>query len=121
METHASQGVKDFLKSQGLFEPVGIFVFAPGAFIVLAFVVAFINHRNIKKAQKTGGQAKLMEIHDCASCELDCAKRVDTAKAEKSVQSAVPQKEVDKIPTIQTTMQSMNDELDKLESEVKEG
>ena len=99
---NASQGVKDFMESQGLFEPIGIFVFAPGAFIVLAFVVAFINHRNIKKAAKTGDKAKLLEVHDCASCELECAKRTEPMKKTSP------------------GMQSLNDELDKLEKTVEE-
>ena len=106
VDANASQGVKDFLESQGLFEPVGIFVFAPGAFIVLAFVVAFINHRNIKKAAKKGEKAKLLEVHDCASCELDCAKRTEPKKAE-------PKKTI-------STMKSLNDELDELEKTVEE-
>ncbi len=34
----------------GLYTPITIFVLAPGAFFVLAFLVAFINKRNAKKA-----------------------------------------------------------------------
>ena len=74
--------LSEFLQNQGLFEPVGIFVFAPGAFLVLAFVVAFINHRNIKKAAKTGEKAKLCELADCASCDKVCASNPNSVKTE---------------------------------------
>ena len=73
IDQNAGGKVAAFLKSQGIFEPIGIFVFAPGAFLVLAFVVAFINHRNIKKAAKTGEKAKLCTLADCASCDHVCA------------------------------------------------
>ena len=44
------------------------FVSAPGAFLVLAFIIAFINRRHIKKAKKTGGKAETCRLADCASC-----------------------------------------------------
>ena len=50
-------------------QPVSIFIFAPGAFFVLAFVIAFINRRNIKKAKASGAEPKLCTIADCASCQ----------------------------------------------------
>ncbi len=75
----------DFLQKQGLFEPVGIFVFAPGAFLVLAFVIAFINHRNIKKAAKLGEKAKLCELADCASCDKVCASNPKNAESTDKV------------------------------------
>lgn len=50
-----------------LFEPISIFVASPGAFFVLAFIVAFINSRAIKKAEKEGKKPELCRIADCAS------------------------------------------------------
>lgn len=49
-------------------EPIAIFIFAPGAFFVLAFIIAFINHRNIKKAKKNGTEPQLCKLADCAAC-----------------------------------------------------
>ena len=57
------------MSKQGIFKPIGIFVSAPGAFLVLAFIIAFINHRNIKKAKKNGEVAKVCKLADCASCQ----------------------------------------------------
>ena len=66
---NASEKVNDILSKQGIFKPIGIFVSAPGAFLVLAFIIAFINHRNIKKAKKNGEEAKVCKLADCASCQ----------------------------------------------------
>lgn len=51
------------------FETISIFVFAPGAFLVLAFIIAFINKMNINKAKKTGAKAELCKLADCANCQ----------------------------------------------------
>lgn len=67
-ESHASEKVFQILSDQGLFQPASIFVSAPGAFLVLAFIIAFINRRHIKKAKKTGGKAETCRLADCASC-----------------------------------------------------
>lgn len=50
------------------FEPIGIFVMAPGAFLVLAFVIAIMNKISINKAKKTGDTPKICDIADCANC-----------------------------------------------------
>lgn len=68
-ESHTSEKVFETLSNQGLFQPASIFVSAPGAFIVLAFIIAFINHRNIKKAKKTGEKPQLCTLADCANCQ----------------------------------------------------
>ena len=47
---------------------IPIFIFAPGAFIVLAFIIAILNKRNINKAKKEGSMPSLCTIADCASC-----------------------------------------------------
>ena len=67
-ESHASEKVFQILSDQGLFQPASIFVSAPGAFLVLAFIIAFINRRHIKKAKKTGEKAETCRLADCASC-----------------------------------------------------
>jgi electron transport complex protein RnfE len=51
-----------------LYDPIAIFTANPGAFFVLAFIVAFINSRAIKKAKKNGEKAELCKIADCAAC-----------------------------------------------------
>lgn len=65
---NAGSKVVSTLEEQGIFEPTSIFVFAPGAFFVLAFIIAFINHRNIKKAKKSGTKPELCSLADCAAC-----------------------------------------------------
>ncbi len=51
------------------FETISIFVFAPGAFLVLAFIIAFINKMNIVKAKKAGKEPELCTLADCANCQ----------------------------------------------------
>lgn len=54
--------------------PIAIFVMAPGAFFVLAFIVAFINNGKNTKAKKAA-LAKTecsVENHDCANCSHKC-------------------------------------------------
>jgi electron transport complex protein RnfE len=46
------------------YEPITIFVLAPGAFFVLAFLVAVINRVNRSKAAKTGAAVR---------CDAGCA------------------------------------------------
>ncbi len=69
IENNASEKVVNVLQEQGIFHSIGIFISAPGAFLVLAFIIAFINHRNIKKAAKTGEKANLCKLADCAGCQ----------------------------------------------------
>lgn len=68
IENNAGEKVVQVLREQGLFQPVGIFISAPGAFLVLAFIIAFINRRSIKKAEKNGGEPSLCKLADCAGC-----------------------------------------------------
>ncbi len=57
--------------------PISIFINPPGAFFVLAFLIAFINHRNIKKAKKAGEEPQLCKLADCANCHnTACAGKV---------------------------------------------
>ncbi len=59
-----------------LWDPIAIFTSNPGAFFVLAFLIAGINAFAIRKAKKTGGKPKLRRIDTCAGCtNLSCAGR----------------------------------------------
>lgn len=49
------------------YQPIGIFVLAPGAFIVLAFLIAFLNARKNHK-QKAEGNDTICRMEDCAHC-----------------------------------------------------
>lgn len=69
VNNNASDKVAKIFAEQGMFEPTAIFIFAPGAFFVLAFIIAFINHRNIKKAKSAGEAPKLCKLADCAACQ----------------------------------------------------
>lgn len=68
---HMPQGFIDWLGAQ---YPIAIFVMAPGAFFVLAFIVAIINNSKNTAAKK----AALSKVgcdsldHDCANCKHKC-------------------------------------------------
>lgn len=49
------------------YQPIGIFVLSPGAFIVLAFLIAFLNYRKQKK-QKTDTNDTICRGEDCMHC-----------------------------------------------------
>lgn len=51
-----------------LFDPIAIFSFNPGAFFVLAFIIAGINAHEIRKSKKTGEKPKLRRIDGCSDC-----------------------------------------------------
>ncbi len=72
--------VRELLGSGSIFgfelfsTPISIFINPPGAFFVLAFLIAFLNYRNIKKAKKTGEKPELCKLADCANCQnVACA------------------------------------------------
>ena len=60
--------------------PIAIFVMAPGAFFVLATIVAILNNARLKKADKSN-KAKIAVTeckvgdHDCANCHEKCEHR----------------------------------------------
>jgi electron transport complex protein RnfE len=67
------------------YEPVTIFVLAPGAFFVLAALTAFQNYLKIKGAKKGKDTSKIGSgcRHDCMNCgEKGCAERFYDANAE---------------------------------------
>ena len=74
-----------------LYTPITIFVLAPGAFFVLAFIIAFINRRNAKKAADAlaNGQEvpETCRPDSCAGCinAACCGKIMDVAAAEKKI------------------------------------
>ena len=56
-----------------VFTPMTIFIMPPGAFLVLACLVAAMNKINMVKAEKAGKEEKLIEsCGDCASCSVGC-------------------------------------------------
>lgn len=55
------------------YEPTNIMILAPGAFLTLGLIMAFINNKNLKKGKD------LLKIHDCESCGMGC----DMPKPEK--------------------------------------
>ena len=61
--------VLNSIVSSESFSTITIFKLAPGAFFVLAFLIAFINHRNIKKAKSAGTEPELCKLADCANCQ----------------------------------------------------
>lgn len=55
------------------YTPMTIFIMPPGAFLVLALLVAAMNKINIVKAEKEGKKAELItSCGDCASCGNGC-------------------------------------------------
>lgn len=68
-ELLGSGKVFDFQILPNGYEPIGIFVLAPGAFFVLAIIVAFSNKMKLIKAKKEGNKANLCTLADCASCQ----------------------------------------------------
>ncbi len=70
---NAFDGIKNeqlaYLVNPDSLNPISIFINPPGAFFVLAFLIAFLNYRNIKKAKKNGEKPELCKLADCASCQ----------------------------------------------------
>lgn len=67
-----------------IYEPIGIFVLAPGAFFVLAALIAVQNKIKLGKARKQGDTAKGCMEFDCASCgNHTCTGRYKTGREEE--------------------------------------
>ena len=74
--------IKGIGNALSLYTPITIFVLAPGAFFVLAFIIAFINKRNAKKAAEALANGE--EIP--AACRPDsCAGCINAACCGKQV------------------------------------
>ena len=76
-----------FTVTTKLWDPIKIFTANPGAFFVLAFIIAGINAFAIRKAKKTGEKPRLRRIDSCAGCtNLSCAgRRMSEAAGEENV------------------------------------
>ena len=75
------------------YTPITIFVLAPGAFFVLAFLIAFINKRNAAKAAKTLANGEEMiascKPEACAGCtNIMCAGRKLAEQKEAQAEQA---------------------------------
>lgn len=78
-----------------IYEPVGIFVLAPGAFFVLSGLIAIQNKVKLAKAKKNGEAAKGCMDFDCASCgNHACSGRRETTSVENKQEPSSAKKEV---------------------------
>lgn len=50
------------------YQPIGIFVLSPGAFLVLAFLIAFLNYRKLKKNKSEQSNDTVCRMEDCMHC-----------------------------------------------------
>lgn len=50
------------------YQPIGIFVLSPGAFLVLAFLIAFLNYRKLKKNKSGQANDTVCRMEDCMHC-----------------------------------------------------
>ena len=50
------------------YQPIGIFVLSPGAFLVLAFLIAFLNYRKLKKNKSGQASDTVCRMEDCMHC-----------------------------------------------------
>lgn len=76
-----------------LYTPITIFVLAPGAFFVLAFIIAFINRRNVKKAAEAlaNGQEipEACRPDSCAGCiNAACCGKLTSEVSVKAVETS---------------------------------
>ena len=79
--------------TKDLWEPVRVFTMSPGAFFVLAFIVAFINSFAIRKAKKKGCSPNIRKIDSCAGCTVvTCAGRNMSAAEANTVMQAAAEK-----------------------------
>ncbi len=51
-----------------VYEPITIFILAPGAFFVLAFLIAVQNKARMRNAEKAGEEYDVCRSEDCAHC-----------------------------------------------------
>lgn len=72
-EILGSGAVLGFHVMPDFYNPMTIFIMPPGAFIVLALLVALLNKINMAKAAKMGVEPKLIEsCGDCSTCSSPC-------------------------------------------------
>ena len=91
--------IKGIGNALSLYTPITIFVLAPGAFFVLAFIIAFINKRNAKKAAEALANGEEIPAacrpDSCAGCinAACCGKLVsETPAPVKAAEAPAPVK-----------------------------
>ena len=94
--------IGDFLSG---YTPITIFVLAPGAFFVLAFLVAFINKRNASKARKAAllgdDIVETCRPEACAGCaNIMCSGRIKAASTEEEVKAPETPEKTDESETV---------------------
>ena len=112
--------------TKDLWEPVRVFTMSPGAFFVLAFIVAIINALAIRKAKKKGCRPELRKIDSCAGCmNLTCAGRNINASQAEAVMKAAAEKRAEQAvkpaENVKKTEQTVNsaENLKKTEQTVR--
>lgn len=95
--------IKGIGNALSLYTPITIFVLAPGAFFVLAFIIAFINKRNAKKAAEALANGEEIPAacrpDSCAGCinAACCGKLVsETPAPVKAAEASADAKQVKK-------------------------
>lgn len=88
------------------FEPIGIFVLAPGAFFVLAMLTAVQNRLKLKSASNVAAQTEIACGGNCSSCsgstcsdnhsKLEEAKAIEAAKLAKAKAEAAAKAKANK-------------------------
>lgn len=74
------------------YTPIAIFVQSPGAFLVLAFLIAFLNFRKMRK-KKTASNDTVCRMEDCAHCgNTSCGGKFFDFDGENDVVGRVGQK-----------------------------
>lgn len=101
------------------YQPIGIFVLAPGAFIVLAFLIAFLNVRRLQKAKVEGVEPQLCRTEDCMHCaNAECGGRFIDFQAPEGVIGQTTGKKKDDQPKAEA--EKKKDDQPKAETEKKE-
>ncbi|MCK4236110.1 MAG: hypothetical protein KAX38_03250, partial [Candidatus Krumholzibacteria bacterium] len=52
------------------YHPLLLVILPPGAFIVLGFLLGFMNHVEIRLAERAGRTPLIRKEHDCATCAI---------------------------------------------------
>lgn len=104
-ENNILQGVGGIGKYIGdvlaAYTPITIFVLAPGAFFVLAFLIAFLNKKGISKAAKSADGIATCKPSACASCtNTMCRGKIFDGNMEEFEPSVVETKEEPEKPKI---------------------
>lgn len=104
------------------YQPVGIFVLSPGAFLVLAFLIAFLNYRKQKKKQKAELSDTVCRTEDCRHCgNTSCGGRFFDFDGETDVVGRVGQKpaapETDRVQKPEQPAEPKTDQVQTVEEQ----